>query len=166
MQTLKINKTILQEIFADEPSFHEFCKLWDVDVPLTIDSRFVPPQSIFFAIKGDINDGHNFIQDALLNGAALVIASASKREELKIASMPVIFVKDTLECFSKLAHRHLMSMKALRIAITGSNGKTTVKEMTKAALSAVLGEDLVYASRGTFNNHFGVPISALEGCDL
>jgi len=157
MPVLMVKKAIVAGIFAHEPAFLEKMPGWGEDVPLCIDSRSVPEQSIFFAIKGEVHDGHDFIEEARAQGASLVVAE--KYVESKI---PLILVNDPLKTFSRIAHRHLLSMPALRIALTGSNGKTTVKEMIKAGLSAVLGSQAVYANPGTLNNHFGVPLSALE----
>lgn len=157
MQNMTVKKAIVAGIFAHEPAFLAQMPIWGEDIPLSIDSRAVPKDGIFFAIKGEFFDGHDFIEDAKAEGASLVVA-----EKYVDTKVPLILVNDTLKTFSRIAHRHLMSMPALRIALTGSNGKTTVKEMIKAAFHAVLGPQAVYANVGTFNNHFGVPLSALQ----
>lgn len=128
---------------------------------VSIDSRSVEKGDVFFALHGELHDGHDFIEDALAKGASLIIAEEGYRERFS-HSLPSIYVEDSLAAFSHLAHLHLKSLTLTSIAITGSNGKTTTKEMVKAALSHVLGEDVVYASEGNKNNHFGVPLSALE----
>lgn len=157
MQNMMVKKAILENIFAENPIFLTAAHRWPDQVFLSIDSRLPLENSIFFAIKGDLNDGHDFIDDAIKSGASLVVAQRQVD-----ATVPLIIVPDSLKTFSDIAHRHLMSMPAFRIGLTGSNGKTTVKEMIRAALSAVLGAEAVYANEGTLNNHFGVPISALQ----
>lgn len=157
MQNMTVAKTVVAGIFANDPVFLSLLDGWDDNIPLCIDSRSVPNNAIFFAIKGDVYDGHDFINEARAQGASLIIA-----EKIVDTNIPTIVVPHTLKTFSQIAHRHLMSMPAIRIAITGSNGKTTVKEMVRAALEANLGQDAVYANVGTLNNHFGVPLSALN----
>lgn len=156
MQSMTVKKAILDNIFSDALAYSRVAHFWDEEVPLSIDSRSMPKNGIFFAIKGELNDGHDFISEAQNKGALLIIA------EREVESfVPIIIVKDSLKLFSLIAHNHLMSMPAFRIGLTGSNGKTTVKEMIRAALSALIGPNKVYANVGTLNNHFGVPISAL-----
>lgn len=126
---------------------------------LAIDSRTLEPNDIFFAIKGEFADGHDYMLEAYNKGAALIIAERLPKE---LAHLPVILVKDSLKFFSLLAHEHLKALDVIKIAITGSNGKTTTKEMVKSCLIKIFGQDQVYASDGNKNNHFGIPLSALE----
>lgn len=132
-----------------------------MDVSLSIDSRTLEHGDIFFAIPGEYSDGHDFINQAIERGASWVVAEHARKTFID-PSLPVLYVENSLKALSQLAHSHLKSMRCTTIAITGSNGKTTTKEMVKALLSYVYGEEAVYASAGNRNNHFGVPLSALE----
>lgn len=129
-------------------------KLW-----LSIDSRETLPGDIFFAIKGEFADGHDHIHEAHEKGCSLIFA---EKISSSLAHLPVILVKDSLKFYSLIAHEYLKTLDLIKIAITGSNGKTTTKEMLKACLDKIYGETLVYASAGNRNNHFGIPLSALE----
>lgn len=129
-------------------------------VPFGIDSRHVEPGSIFIALEGEIHDGHNFVASALKSGALFAIV---KKNHPALASVPkesLLEVDDPLAVLSDLSRRHIASMPAIKIALTGSNGKTTVKEMIKAALIEIVGKDSVYASPGNKNNHIGLPLSS------
>lgn len=130
----------------------------DESVWLSIDSRTIEQGDIFFAIKGEFADGHDHIAEACKKGASLVITN----RETEYFNVPVIEVNDSLKFFSELACAHLQFLDVIRIGITGSNGKTTTKEMVKASLKQIFGNDEVYASEGNQNNHFGIPLSALE----
>lgn len=127
---------------------------------ICIDSRQVRPGEIFVAIKGESLDGHHYISDAMAKGAsaALVQYGSFKAD----AAVPSIFVDNTQKALTDLARTHLKSQPGLKIALTGSNGKTTTKELIKAAISACVGADHVFASYGNFNNHIGLPLNALE----
>lgn len=127
---------------------------------LSTDSRTIDKQNIFIALKGESFDGHNFIEQALSKEAKFIVAN--KNYQNKIYSDKIIYVDDTLQFLAALARTHLQKLKPKTIAITGSNGKTTCKELIKEALMATVGKEKVYASNGNFNNHFGVPLCALD----
>jgi UDP-N-acetylmuramoyl-tripeptide--D-alanyl-D-alanine ligase len=151
-----IHKTICQKLWPDQNLDH-----FPDEITVCIDSRLTTQHDIFFAIRGELKDGHDFVVEAHQKGASLIVCEEAYRNRFK-NQLPIIFVEDSLREFSKLAYLHLKSLSPTKIAITGSNGKTTTKEMIKAALARVLGEESVYASLGNKNNHFGVPLSALE----
>jgi UDP-N-acetylmuramoyl-tripeptide--D-alanyl-D-alanine ligase len=113
------------------------------------------------AIPGDKHDGHSFIDQVIAKGASLVIAKHSYKNQVS-SHDSIIFVDDTLHTFSAIARAYLKTMPVKKVAITGSNGKTTTKEMLKAALGSIIKPDKIYANLGNRNNHFGVPLSALE----
>jgi len=121
------------------------------------DSRLVEPGDIFFALVGEVTDGHLFAPSAVENGAALLIVE----RELDVA-VPQIVVADSLIALSDLARDVVARVRAggdLRVvAVTGSNGKTTTKNMLRAILSA---EGRTVAPLGSFNNEVGAPISML-----
>jgi UDP-N-acetylmuramoyl-tripeptide--D-alanyl-D-alanine ligase len=123
---------------------------------VTIDSRNVPAGSLFVAIKGEKFDGHDFINDALKKGAAAIIINKSKLSAVNLVNIPIIAVEDTTKALGELA---LMWRKKLRtkiIAITGSAGKTTTKEMIFTLLS---GKFKTNKTLGNNNNHIGVPLT-------
>ena len=129
-----------------------------VTMPLaavTIDSRGVKPGDIFVAIKGDRHDGHDFVATALKAGAGLGIVSRVTPEML--AAGPVLEVADDpLRGLEKMGMAARARSQAQIVAVTGSVGKTSTKEMLRVALSAS-GE--THASAASFNNHWGVPLT-------
>lgn len=128
-----------------------------VGVGLYTDSRRVPAGGIFVALVGETHDGHAFLDAAAARGAAIAIVSRGRGRELDGAS--VVEVDDTLEAWGDLARAHLESWREARaerrvIAITGSAGKTTTKELTAALLGAVA---KTHFTAGNLNNRIGVP---------
>jgi UDP-N-acetylmuramoyl-tripeptide--D-alanyl-D-alanine ligase len=127
----------------------------DIDIDLVeIDSRRVGENTLFICIKGDNNDGHNFIKKAFDNGAKIILASYIPEEFLE--DKRIILVKDGFNALNKLAIFARSRTNAKVIAVTGSVGKTTVKDMCYTILSQISN---CYATSGNFNNHFGVPIT-------
>jgi UDP-N-acetylmuramoyl-tripeptide--D-alanyl-D-alanine ligase len=122
---------------------------------ISIDSRTVKKGEAFFAIKGDRVDGHDYVAKAVAAGAGVaVVAEARLAETPKDA--PLIIVPDVLEALRMLARAARARSSAKIIAVTGSVGKTSSKEMLRLALSQS-GE--THASVASFNNHWGVPLS-------
>ncbi|MBI3058346.1 MAG: UDP-N-acetylmuramoyl-tripeptide--D-alanyl-D-alanine ligase, partial [Deltaproteobacteria bacterium] len=130
------------------------------------DSGGAVKRSVFVALKGERFDGHDFLRDAVRRGAAcLVVHKRPDFTHLKNAT--VIRVRDTLKALGNLAHyrRKLIAPKVL--AITGSNGKTTTKEMVAAILerASIEGKSLrgkVLKTEGNFNNLVGLPLTLLR----
>lgn len=128
--------------------------LLGADGPVTgvcTDSRRVGPQELFIALKGARFDAHEFI-DSQMQAAGIVVT-----RELAV-DLPQLVVKDTRLALGDLARQWRSSLRAPVIGLTGSNGKTTVKEMI-AAILATQGQ--VYATRGNLNNDIGLPLSLL-----
>ncbi|MDR2977681.1 MAG: UDP-N-acetylmuramoyl-tripeptide--D-alanyl-D-alanine ligase [Streptococcaceae bacterium] len=119
---------------------------------LEFDSRKVSPGDIFLALKG-AHDGHQFIDSAYDKGAAAVIS------ESPVTTGPFLQVKDTKTALQELAHYYLKKQKPDVIAITGSNGKTTTKDMTAAVLAA---QFKTYKTQGNYNNDIGLPYTILS----
>lgn len=131
------------------------------DVEFTVvatDSRNLPAGSLFVALRGERFDGHAFAAKALEMGAAAVMVEASAGLDLS----PAIVVPDTRLALGQLAAWHRMNLPARVVAITGSNGKTTVKEMLAGILAADAGEAAVLATSGNFNNEIGMPLTLLR----
>jgi UDP-N-acetylmuramoyl-tripeptide--D-alanyl-D-alanine ligase len=122
------------------------------------DTRKLTPGCLFVALKGANFDGHAFAAKALEQGAAAVMVEAGA--ELTVA--PALVVKDTRLALGRLAAWHRERMPARLAAITGSNGKTTVKEMLAAICQAEAGEDAVLATQGNLNNDIGMPLTLLR----
>ncbi|MFC0681600.1 UDP-N-acetylmuramoyl-tripeptide--D-alanyl-D-alanine ligase [Lysobacter korlensis] len=122
------------------------------------DSRLVEPGSIFFALPGEHTDGALFATSAVENGAAVVVAE----QELDLAA-PVLVVTDGVEALARLASAVVARVRDAGrlkvVGITGSNGKTTTKNLLGAILSA---EGPTVAPRESFNNHVGAPVSMLR----
>ncbi len=122
------------------------------------DSRNLPAGSLFVALRGERFDGHLYATKALEQGAAAVMVEAAAG--LDVA--PAIVVKDTRLGLGRLAAWYRGAMPAQVLAITGSNGKTTVKEMLASILASHAGADAVLATQGNFNNEIGMPLTLLR----
>lgn len=123
---------------------------------ISIDTRTLEPGDAYFAIKGDVHDGHDFVSAAMKAGAALAVVAEEKLVALGGIKLPLIVVRDVLEAMRQLGMAARARTRAQIIAITGSVGKTTTKEMMRTVLSA---SGKVHASAASFNNHWGVPLS-------
>ena len=129
-----------------------------------IDSRSVPENALFVPLKGENTDGHRFLVAALKAGAKAAFCSeeawASLQGELGLLEgVAVVVVVDVLDSLTMFAAAHLDALSStLRIGVTGSNGKTTTKELLAAALG-VFGP--TYATKGNFNSEIGLPLTAL-----
>jgi UDP-N-acetylmuramoyl-tripeptide--D-alanyl-D-alanine ligase len=119
------------------------------------DSRNIAQQELFFALKGDNFDGHTYAEQALKQGACAVVIS-----DKACKVRPAILVKDTILALGALAKSWRETFALPLIAITGSNGKTTVKEMILAVLNA--SNKTVLATQGNLNNHIGMPMTLLK----
>ena len=126
---------------------------------LEFDSRKVQPGSIFFAMPGTKFDGHNFIDDAVKSGAIALIVQKSYKSS--IYNNKLIKVDDVYKTLILMAQaaRKRVNDSANIIAITGSSGKTSTKEMISSALSTL---GLTYSNTGSFNNHVGVPYTLVN----
>jgi UDP-N-acetylmuramoyl-tripeptide--D-alanyl-D-alanine ligase len=119
------------------------------------DSRKVKQGDIFFALKGDNFDGNAFAAKALADGAAYAVVDNA----LVAVNDRYILTEDVLTTLQNLAGHHRLQLDIPVIAITGSNGKTTTKELLIAVLSA---KYKTYATEGNLNNHIGVPLTLLK----
>jgi UDP-N-acetylmuramoyl-tripeptide--D-alanyl-D-alanine ligase len=124
---------------------------------VTTDSRSVRKGEIFFALKGPTHDGNRHAVAALGNGALAAVV-----DDPSLCGERIIVVKDVLSTMAALAacHRHRLQMPV--IGITGTNGKTTTKELLTAVLSR---KGRVHSTAGNFNNHIGVPLTLLSAPD-
>ncbi len=120
---------------------------------ISIDSRTVKEGELFIALKGSRFDGHAFLQEALRKGSGAIVQSDEARY---IADKTIIAVKDTLKALQDIAHHMRVTMKIPVVAITGSNGKTTTKELIASILGA---RYKILKNTGNLNNHIGLPLS-------
>jgi UDP-N-acetylmuramoyl-tripeptide--D-alanyl-D-alanine ligase len=123
---------------------------------ISIDSRSLTPGEAFFAIKGDRVDGHDYATYAVANGAALLVVSEAKLPALGRLTVPMIVVEDVLAALGKLAAAARARSRAQIVAVTGSVGKTTTKEMLRHVLAP---SGKAHAAVASFNNHWGVPLT-------
>jgi UDP-N-acetylmuramoyl-tripeptide--D-alanyl-D-alanine ligase len=127
----------------------------------SIDSRTVQAGELFFAVRGDRLDGHDFVAAALARGAAAAVVSRTRVASLPDAALssPLLIAEDPLLALQALAGHVRRQWGKRVVAITGSAGKTTTKEATAAALGAKFN---VLKSQGNLNNGFGLPLQLLR----
>lgn len=121
---------------------------------VSTDTRKITPGSVFFALKGDQFNANEFADEALQKGASYVVIDEEKFKK----NDRHILVTNVLQTLQQLARYHRDRLKIPVIAFTGSNGKTTTKELANAALSKKF---KTYATKGNLNNHIGVPLTIL-----
>ena len=122
---------------------------------VSIDTRTLQGGDLFFAIEGELRDGHDYVARAFEAGAAAVVV-ARKRADSSAPFGPLFVTSDTLKAMERLGVASRSRSKARIVAVTGSVGKTTAKEMLRAALSAC---GATHASSASYNNHWGVPLT-------
>lgn len=119
---------------------------------ISIDTRTLKPGDLYVAIKGDTHDGHAFVAEAFKKGAVAAIVERLVDE----SRFPQVVVADTLQALSQLGNFARQRTSATILAVTGSVGKTSTKELLRHVLSAF---GLTFASPASYNNHWGVPLS-------
>ncbi|MFZ9561323.1 MAG: UDP-N-acetylmuramoyl-tripeptide--D-alanyl-D-alanine ligase [Burkholderiales bacterium] len=122
------------------------------------DSRTLKSGDLFIALRGERYDGHDFVAKAAAAGA---VAALIDRSHTSAATLPVAAVDDTTVALGVLAAHWRRQFAIPLVAVAGSNGKTTVKEMIAACLRAHYGDAAVLATRGNLNNHIGLPLTLL-----
>jgi UDP-N-acetylmuramoyl-tripeptide--D-alanyl-D-alanine ligase len=126
---------------------------------VSTDSRALKKNSIFIAIKGERFDGHKFIEQAIKNGASAIVVEKKKLRELPELTVTVVTVLNTIETLGELAKTWRNKLNAKVIGITGSSGKTTLKEMIASILSEKYKVSKTILNN---NNHIGVPLTILN----
>jgi len=157
--------TVDEILTLDGAVLHGDTTTTDQTFSISTDSRAIrAEQDLYLALKGERFDGHSFVLKAFENGAGLAIidsdsaASVGKTLPAKYSTRAMVSVPNTLAAYQGLARLHLRKHKAKVIAITGSSGKTTTKEMTAAATSC----RVVHKSLANENNEIGVPKTILS----
>lgn len=130
-------------------------KLYTQNFLIDTDTRTLRNGSIFFALKGDSFNGNKFAETALKNGSTYAIIDEKEFQ----TNSNIILVNDTLETLQQLANYHRRQLNIPIIAVTGSNGKTTTKELINTVLSK---KYKTKATKGNLNNHIGVPLTLLS----
>lgn len=127
---------------------------------VTTDTRAIREGEVFVAIRGATHDGHQYLAEAARRGAgAVVVERAGADQPLECG---VVVVRETLAALGDLAACHRRRRSAQVLAVAGSNGKTTTKEMTAAILHEAFGADAVLHTHGTQNNLVGLPLTLLR----
>ncbi|WP_028544970.1 UDP-N-acetylmuramoyl-tripeptide--D-alanyl-D-alanine ligase [Paenibacillus taiwanensis] len=121
------------------------------------DSRQVEQGALFVPLAGDRFDGHSYVEQALAAGAAAAFWQAD--HPLPEARLPLVIVDDTLLALQRMATHYIKQLDVKVIAVTGSNGKTTTKDLITAVLSRSY---RVHKTEGNFNNHIGLPLTVLR----
>jgi UDP-N-acetylmuramoyl-tripeptide--D-alanyl-D-alanine ligase len=122
---------------------------------VSIDTRTIKPGDIFVAIKGERHDGHEFVAQALKAGAGLAVVSRVD-QAMRDAGPLLVVANDPLNGLEDMGRAARRRSKAGIVAVTGSVGKTSTKEMLRTALN---GSGMTHASDKSFNNHWGVPLT-------
>ena len=127
----------------------------------SIDSRTIAPGELFFAVRGERFDGHDFVAAAIERGAVAAVVSRARAASLPDAALsaPLLIAEDTLHALQSLAGHVRRQWGRRIVAVTGSAGKTTTKEAIAAALAVRFN---VLKSRGNLNNAFGLPLQILR----
>lgn len=120
----------------------------------SIDTRTLKPGDLFVAVSGGERDGHDFLKMALAAGASGAIVE----RRFESIHLPQLLVRDSVSALQDIARWHRDNFPGKVFSVTGSNGKTTTKDL----LRCLLGEETVYATEGNLNNHLGVPLSVLR----
>ena len=132
---------------------------------VVIDSRIIEDNSLLVAIKGDKSDGHDFVANIVSKFKAGALVNKSYYESILSSTKDIsnlILVDDTVKALGLLAKNYRKTLSLPVVAITGSNGKTTVKEMLNSICESEFGVDNVLATQGNLNNHLGMPLTLLK----
>ncbi|MCE3237616.1 MAG: murF [Gammaproteobacteria bacterium] len=149
MSLAELTKTLNARLSTAEQEFNG----------VSIDSRTLHPGNLFIAIQGEKLDGHDFVAEAAQKGASAALVS-----RLIDSPLPQIQVPDTIDALGKLSTHWRQRFTIPFIGVTGSNGKTTLKNMIAAILRAAShnNPEKVLATQGNFNNHIGLPLNLLR----
>ena len=133
----------------------ELYSIFKLHPKICTNSRDITPNCIFFALRGQKFNGNKFAEDAIKKGAAYAVIDQKKYKK----NTNTILVQNTLNTLQDLARYHREKFKIPVLGITGTNGKTTSKELISCILKS---KKTIYSTKGNLNNHIGVPLSILE----
>lgn len=142
----------------DDREWARFALTWRGTPAIATDTRTIEPGQLFLALSGDRFDGHDYVGQAAERGAVAAIVA----RPLPDSAIPLFVLGDTQQALTRIAGawRDLFDLPV--IAVTGSNGKTTTKEMIASILRSWLGPESMVATQGNLNNDIGVPLSLLR----
>jgi UDP-N-acetylmuramoyl-tripeptide--D-alanyl-D-alanine ligase len=126
---------------------------------IVTDSRTIATGDFFVALSGDKFDGHNFLDDVKNKGA---LGSLISKQEKAPKDFPLLIVSDTKDALGKIAHLWRKELGTKLAVVTGSNGKTTVKEMIAKIFAKAAGSEKALSTKGNFNNEIGLPLTLLR----
>jgi UDP-N-acetylmuramoyl-tripeptide--D-alanyl-D-alanine ligase len=152
-------KITLEDIFNIPSAVIYYPEKYKSVSSVSIDTRTLKKNSIYVAIKGSNFDGHDFVNDAIKKGAKAIIVSNRKLSNFENVKVPIISVKNTLDAYAVLAGLWRNKLNAKVISITGSNGKTTTKEILAHLLESKYKVHKTYLNN---NNQIGVPLTILS----
>jgi UDP-N-acetylmuramoyl-tripeptide--D-alanyl-D-alanine ligase len=142
-------------LFLQSMSIQQLYQIFLQSTGISTDTRKIETGNLFFALKGPSFNGNMFAAKALESGASYAVIDEKEFQ----TDERFILVDDVLTTLQQLAKHHRQQLTIPIIAITGSNGKTTTKELTHAVLSTKFN---TFATHGNLNNHIGVPLSLLS----
>ncbi|MFC0026632.1 UDP-N-acetylmuramoyl-tripeptide--D-alanyl-D-alanine ligase [Neobacillus cucumis] len=150
-------KRSLKQISDMASAINDITPFADVVIEgVTIDSRKIQPGNLFVPFKGEQVDGHKYVEDAIKKGAAASLWQKDVPNPPE--GLPIIIVEDCLVALQELARKYRQELSVKVVGITGSNGKTTTKDMTAGLLST---QYKVQKTEGNYNNHLGLPLTVL-----
>lgn len=130
---------------------------------VSTDTRKIQSGDLFVALRGEHFDGADFISQSAKSGAVAALVNQDSGYRIQDSAIPLLLVQDTRLALGQLAASWRHKFNIPMVAITGSNGKTTVKEMLASILRVAAGsEDAVLATKGNFNNDIGMPLTLLQ----
>lgn len=126
---------------------------------VSTDTRTLQVGQLFVPLVGERFDGHGYVEQALASGASAMLCQADREQEWSTGDVPVIVVRDTLSALQQLASAYRLQLGLKVVAVTGSNGKTTTKDMISELLNCTF---RVHKTPGNLNNHIGLPLTILQ----
>lgn len=142
----------------DDREWGRFALTWRGTPAIVTDTRAIEPGEIFLALEGERHDGHDYVRQAAERGASAAIVARRVAD----AGLPQFMLGDTRQALARIAAAWRARFELPLIAVTGSNGKTTTKEMIASILRSWVGADAAAATRGNLNNEIGLPLSLLQ----
>jgi len=140
-----------------EALIEKLYKAYSESTGVSTDTRTIENGNIFFALKGGNFNGNKYAAQALENGACILVLDEENKE---VPEQKVIYVTNALKALQKVAQHHRSLIKGKIIGLTGSNGKTTTKELLYSVLKSY--QASTYCTQGNLNNHIGVPLTLLS----
>ena len=159
IKNLSLNERFFYFYPIMNESMNELYEVFLNSSGITTDTRKIEPNQLFFALKGTNFNGNSYAIKALEQGAIAVVIDEIHEDAISENSKQIFLVADVLLTLQELAEKHRTNYKGIVIALTGSNGKTTTKELLNSVLSSRFNTLCTY---GNLNNHIGVPLTLLN----